>query len=100
MVGVFCNIPYCKEVPCQNGGTCLDYLRPPKCECAQGFEGNVCSIDINECDILKPCQNKGWCEDRTNDYICHCEGTGKYTQKKKNKNDKIDYEVISLFLRV
>ncbi|KAK9712540.1 Laminin G domain [Popillia japonica] len=76
MVGVFCNIPYCKEVLCKNGGTCADNIRPPKCICAAGFEGNVCSIDINECDVWKPCKNGGRCEDRTNDYVCHCEGTG------------------------
>ncbi|KRT83956.1 EGF-like domain containing protein [Oryctes borbonicus] len=76
MVGVFCNIPYCREAPCKNGGTCTDNIRPPKCICVAGFEGNLCSIDINECDIWKPCQHGGRCEDRTNDYTCHCEGTG------------------------
>ena len=30
------------------------------CECVDGYKGNNCEMDINECDS-NPCQNGGTC---------------------------------------
>lgn len=64
---------------CQNNGLCLpdgpgeDYL----CECAKGFEGNNCELDINECDITinqntDLCGEFGSCENLPGTYQCNC----------------------------
>lgn len=31
------------------------------CQCEPGWTGANCNVDINECDILTPCQNDGSC---------------------------------------
>ena len=48
------------------------------CDCAAGFEGNVCEIDTNECD-LDPCENGAACTESATDnsvalgdYHCEC----------------------------
>ncbi|CAM1306300.1 Uncharacterised protein g4314 [Pycnogonum litorale] len=66
-------------VRCINGGKCVDgpglqYY----CICVDGFEGEHCEDEIDECRN-HPCQNGGICYDLLNDFRCHCsfEWTGK-----------------------
>ena len=49
---------------CENGGTCLpwqydsltDQIEPAVCQCASGWSGNHCDIEIDECASC-PCQH-------------------------------------------
>lgn len=57
---------------CHNGGQCvegrgLDFT----CECAAGWKGRFCSIEIDECES-SPCQNGAICLDKIAAYACIC----------------------------
>ena len=41
------------------------------CECAVGFTGSNCEININEC-ASSPCWNGATCNDAVNGYTCSC----------------------------
>ena len=43
-----------------------------KCNCQEGFSGQKCEIEINECDS-NPCQNNGHCFDQIGSYKCVCQ---------------------------
>lgn len=45
------------------------------CECDEGFTGDNCEIDINEC-AQRPCLNGGRCIDGVNNFTCDCSSTG------------------------
>ena len=74
---------YCEELdscsptvnPCQNGANCTEIIAGHKmkfnCTCAPGFTGELCETDIDECKS-RPCQNGGFCTDKTNGYECLC----------------------------
>lgn len=67
------NLNLCASNSCQNGGTCVNTLESFTCECAPGFTGGLCEIDI--CAVSNPCQNNGVCyvdsEDPTT-LLCNC----------------------------
>ncbi len=68
-------IDHCKNINCQNGGSCINKPLGYECVCLLGFSGPNCEININDC-YSNPCQNNGSCEDRINGVICHCQHTG------------------------
>uniref|UniRef100_A0A8B9IB86 Sushi, nidogen and EGF like domains 1 n=1 Tax=Anser brachyrhynchus TaxID=132585 RepID=A0A8B9IB86_9AVES len=37
----------CASGPCQNGGTCFHYIGKYKCDCAPGYAGRHCEIEID-----------------------------------------------------
>lgn len=39
----------CATNPCKNGGTCVNQANAAVCACAQGYKGELCEIDIDEC---------------------------------------------------
>lgn len=41
------------------------------CECAQGWTGPLCDVDVLECSS-DPCLNNGECHERNNGYTCNC----------------------------
>ncbi|CAH1797274.1 unnamed protein product [Owenia fusiformis] len=51
---------------CQNGGTCID----TRCQCAAGFYGRQCELDIDECHHFKPCSHT--CVNTQGSYKCQC----------------------------
>ena len=72
----------CLENPCENDGRCTENTNPTcnngscvhganfTCQCAPGFTGNTCAVNIDECETAA-CQN-GECEDSINTYRCIC----------------------------
>ncbi|XP_042205015.1 protein crumbs-like [Homarus americanus] len=82
------DIQECASYPCLNGATCLERSNLTLyeldifsnftyetaggfvCECIPGFTGDLCEINIDECES-DPCVN-GVCYDGINDYSCLC----------------------------
>ncbi|NIG60793.1 protein crumbs-like [Pontoporia blainvillei] len=82
----------CAAGPCQHGGQCLQRSDPTLyggiqaafpgafsfrhaagflCRCPLGFEGDDCSVDVDEC-ASRPCLSGGLCQDLPNGFQCHC----------------------------
>jgi len=68
----------CLSNPCQNGGQCRDQVGTYKCQCAPGFLGRNCEIDIDDCESAV-CPPNSICVDGVASYTCHCKSglTGK-----------------------
>ena len=63
-----------RDIPCQNGGSCILLSAPNNytCNCSgTGYAGEHCSVNINECDP-NPCKNGATCVDGVANYICIC----------------------------
>lgn len=72
--GTTCHIPKrtaCRSSPCLNGGTCVNTGDYYQCICRDGFEGNHCQEDVNDC-VPQPCYNGGKCVDGVNWFLCQC----------------------------
>ena len=95
------DIDDCSMTPCANGGNCSDRVNNFTCSCSNfwdgrtcdtcslgcvngaqsvncteclceaGFSGQLCDVDINECEP-SPCLNNGTCQDQVNNYTCTC----------------------------
>ena len=76
---------YCEELdacsvdPCKRGN-CSDVIAGHdevfNCTCEAGFAGQLCDIDINECDLPENqgvCKNGALCTDAQNSYVCLCQ---------------------------
>ncbi|KAL0602705.1 Protein jagged-2 [Plecturocebus cupreus] len=61
----------CNPLPCYNGGICVDGVNWFRCECAPGFAGPDCRINIDECQS-SPCAYGATCVDEINGYRCSC----------------------------
>ena len=61
----------CRPNPCDNGGTCSVEGDGFSCECADGWEGDTCADEINEC-ATAPCLNGGACNDEVGGFTCDC----------------------------
>ncbi|XP_071798769.1 low-density lipoprotein receptor-related protein 2-like isoform X2 [Asterias amurensis] len=57
---------FCDSTSCMNGGTCTSLTAGFSCQCAPGYEGEVCQIEF--CDS-SPCMNGGTC---VHPMYCHC----------------------------
>ena len=53
-------------------------------KCIYIFTGLQCETEVNECDLLLPCQHNATCEDLLNDYTCTC--TVGFTDKNCSTN--------------
>nr|XP_024214483.1 protein crumbs [Halyomorpha halys] len=74
-LGPYCNSAFCEVTPCQNDGSCISNSMKPVCDCALGFTGRLCEINIDDC-ASNPCSHKGKCIDGINKFRCDCMGTG------------------------
>ena len=54
-----------------NGGTCVDGVNAYTCSCVDGFFGNNCETNVDDC-ARDPCENGGTCVDGVNTYTCSC----------------------------
>ena len=73
-------IDLCASAGCVNGA-CVDKLFRYECVCQPGWTGDMCDVNIDDCDP-NPCANNGQCIDDINDFVCDCEQgfTGKINQ--------------------
>jgi len=78
VAGTLCewDIDECESSPCQNGGVCTDKVNAFECDCAAGYTGRLCAVEIDEClQPTSPCANNGTCVDLVADYRCDCVGS-------------------------
>lgn len=68
---IFVSADDCKDVACQNGGSCVDGNNDYSCTCLIGFEGRHCEVDINEC-LSNPCHVNADCTNEVGSYRCTC----------------------------
>ena len=54
--------PYSIGVDCSGNGRCEDGISSFVCMCEPGFTGDLCEVDINECEGVN-CSTNGSCED-------------------------------------
>uniref|UniRef100_A0A8C6NH18 Delta-like protein n=1 Tax=Nothobranchius furzeri TaxID=105023 RepID=A0A8C6NH18_NOTFU len=53
------------------GALCLDLGNRLTCRCQQGFTGDRCEINVDDC-ASNPCRNAGTCVDGINSFTCTC----------------------------
>lgn len=62
-----CDEAICAK-PCQNGGICI---RPEQCECAPGWGGKHCHVDVDECRTsITLCSHR--CLNTAGSFTCTC----------------------------
>uniref|UniRef100_A0A672GRE9 Neurogenic locus notch homolog protein 1 n=1 Tax=Salarias fasciatus TaxID=181472 RepID=A0A672GRE9_SALFA len=67
------NIDDCPGHECQNGGTCVDGVNTYNCQCKPEFTGQLCTEDVDECQLMpNACQNGGTCHNTYGSYQCVC----------------------------
>ena len=57
--------------PCKHGGTCTNTIGNYQCDCTNGWTGQSCQIDIDECS-LGVCINSVNCTNTPGNYSCSC----------------------------
>jgi len=57
---------------CLNNGTCRDVWNAHMCDCAAGFNGTLCEVNIDECAAGNECDNGAMCVDGIASYSCIC----------------------------
>ncbi|XP_053395508.1 uncharacterized protein LOC123523804 [Mercenaria mercenaria] len=63
----------CDPYPCQNGATCTDGISDFNCTCTEGFTGDVCSSDIDECNNhTDNCDVNAVCTNTIGSFTCTC----------------------------
>ncbi|XP_017140739.1 protein crumbs isoform X1 [Drosophila miranda] len=72
----------CFQTDCRNDGFCRAPSDEYACTCQAGYEGDDCSIDIDEC-LNTVCKNNGTCINKVADFVCQCpEGfEGRYCEQ-------------------
>ena len=63
----------CDSNQCQNGSTCQQQDQTFECICADGWTGNLCQIDVNECTDDNICTNNGICSNQDGGFECLCD---------------------------
>lgn len=75
LLGQYCteNVDECELMPnaCQNGGTCHDTHGGYHCVCVNGWTGDDCSENIDDC-ASAACHHGATCHDRVASFFCEC----------------------------
>jgi len=66
------NINDCDSDPCYRGGTCIDKINGFDCICPEGFGGNQCITDVDECLETETCKNLAICNNSIGGFSCIC----------------------------
>lgn len=73
--GQFCteDVDECQLQPnaCHNGGTCFNTLGGHSCVCVNGWTGESCSQNIDDC-ATAVCFHGATCHDRVASFYCAC----------------------------
>ena len=64
------NIDECASNPCFHGATCVDQVNGFRCDCIDGWRGNLCETILSQCSPINPCFNGAGCVTLFNDYAC------------------------------
>eukprot|EP00494_Astrolonche_serrata_P022596 UN22853 len=62
----------CYEGLCQNDGECQELTPGFRCVCSNGWEGEVCDEDVNECVSGDVCPVNASCKNTIGHYKCSC----------------------------
>lgn len=75
ILGQYCgeDVNECLMQPnaCHNGGTCFNTIGGHTCVCVNGWTGDDCSENIDDCAIAV-CFNGATCHDRVASFFCEC----------------------------
>ncbi|XP_018648078.1 notch [Schistosoma mansoni] len=69
------NFDVCSTNPCHSNGYCISYENGGfHCRCSQGWTGDDCSVDVDECHLssTNPCEHNGVCINSPGGYQCLC----------------------------
>ena len=61
----------CEVNFCQHGGLCIRMVGKDVCYCTDGFYGDRCEQEVDEC-MSRPCLNGASCQDGMANYKCVC----------------------------
>ncbi|XP_071804899.1 uncharacterized protein [Asterias amurensis] len=61
----------CRQIPCQNDGTCALQGSSYTCSCTASWSGDTCELDVDEC-LTTPCASDRVCINTLGSYICGC----------------------------
>ncbi|VDK74080.1 unnamed protein product [Gongylonema pulchrum] len=67
----YCAPDPCVPNPCQHDGTCTAFKDSFECTCPNGYEGKLCSDDVDEC-AQSPCKNGAVCVNSLGSFTCLC----------------------------
>ena len=74
-IGQYCaeDVNECLMQPnaCHNGGTCFNTIGSHTCVCVNGWTGDDCSENIDDCAIAV-CFFGATCHDRVASFFCEC----------------------------
>lgn len=75
LAGQYCteDVDECQLMPnaCQNGGTCHNNHGGYNCVCVNGWTGEDCSENIDDC-AMAACFQGATCHDRVASFYCEC----------------------------